>query len=165
MKAKRKRIAGKGTMAAWSNGTRTHIGPTLARELGTRGGDTAAPHRRREPSTHGWAAVDTATMRHESLTMEAESDRLWQLDCHVESLRWLMMAAARLIDWDRVCPGPETNYYHSNLRLFRYMVSRCWERCREDRSLEPLFRDSPVYDDFLYMEELYADSKGTGRIG
>jgi len=157
MKAKRRRIAGKGTMAAWSDGTRTHIGPTLAKELKDEVGGAVKGRSRSEQVDYGWTAGDAEALRQQSRLMEEVSDRLWELDRHVESLLWLMRAARQLIDWDCVSLGPDMNYCHSNLRRFRYVVSRCWERCREDKRLEPLFRESSVYDDFLLMKELYAN--------
>ena len=57
------------------------------------------------------------------------------------------------------------NYHHRNLSRFRYLVSRCWERVREDPTLEPLLANSTAYDWFLEMEQKYADCKGTGWIG
>ena len=112
-----------------------------------------------------WEWDTPAVLRGESMVMEEYSDKLWDLGLHVKSLLQLMEAACHLIDWEHVVIGSDTNYHHRNLSRFRYLVSRCWERVREDPQLEPLLYDSTVYDLFLEMEQRYADCKGTGWIG
>ena len=112
-----------------------------------------------------WEWDTPAVLRGESMVMEEYSDKLWDLGLHVKSLLQLMEAACHLIDWEHVVIGSDTNYHHRNLSRFRYLVSRCWERVREDPRLEPLLYDSTVYDYFLEMEQRYAHCKGTGWIG
>ncbi len=112
-----------------------------------------------------WEWDTPAVLRGESMVMEEYSDKLWDLGLHVKSLLQLMEAACHLIDWEHVVIGSDTNYHHRNLSRFRYLVSHCWERVREDPRLEPLLYDSTVYDLFLEMEQRYAHCKGTGWIG
>lgn len=111
-----------------------------------------------------WETDRPSVMRGESHLMEERSDRLWQLDRHVESLLWLMDAARKLIDWDCVVIGPETNYHHRNLARFRYLARRCEERCQQDPRLIPLLANSDIHNDYLHMEKAYAGHKDLGWI-
>ena len=138
MKTKRKRITSKGIMAAWSNGSVAHIIPMYAKEVGGLYGERMAEYHHRVAEGYEWEVDERAVMRGESRLIEEESDRLWAMGRHVEALNCLMDAAMRLVDWDLVTIGPDTNHNHRNLVLFRYMVRRCWERVAENPSLEPL---------------------------
>ncbi len=165
MKAKRKRIKSKGTLMAWSNGTTTHLQQKQLKELEKDFYHQWAHYNHRVEQGYEWEIDEPSVLRGESMVMEEYSDKLWDLGLHVESLMRLLQAATHLIDWEHVFIGSDINYHHRNLSRFRYLVSRCWERVREDPTLEPLLADSTAYDWFLEMEQKYADCKGTGWIG
>ena len=150
---------------AWSNGEETHLRREQTRELKADFVRQQQQYRRRVAEGYEWASDRPAVMRGESMLREEYSDRLWGVGLHVESMLELMLAAVQLIDWDEIVLGPEINYHHRNLSRFRYLVSRCWERVREDPTLEPLLANSTAYDWFLEMEQKYAGCKGTGWIG
>ena len=162
---RRKRIKSNGTLMAWSNGKETHLRREQTRELKADFVRQQQQYRRRVAEGNEWASDRPEVMRGESMLREEYSDRLWGVGLHVESMLELMLAAVQLIDWDEIVLGPEINYHHRNLSRFRYLVSRCWERVREDPTLEPLLANSTAYDWFLEMEQKYAGCKGTGWIG
>jgi len=158
----RKRIKRNGVMVAWSNGDRIHLGSEHLKELNEdyyrkldqiydRFGNRMWTHR-------------AEMLRRECGLKEDFSDRLWELDKHVQSLCCLMDAAVMLIDWDCVVLGPETNYYHPNLVMFRMLMKRCRERVEQDPTLKSLFMNSNVYGLYVEMETVYADHKGLGWI-
>ena len=150
---------------AWSNGERVCLRREQVEELDKDFYRQLEHYHRRVEEGYEWETDKPAVMRGESMVMEEYSDKLWDLGLHVKSLLQLMEAACHLIDWEHVVIGSDTNYHHRNLSRFRYLVSRCWERVREDPRLEPLLYDSTVYDLFLEMEQRYAHCKGTGWIG
>ena len=162
---RRKRLKSNGTLMAWSNGEETHLRREQTRELKADFVRQQQQYRRRVAEGYEWASDRPEVMRGESMLREEYSDRLWGVGLHVESMLELMLAAVQLIDWDEIVLGPEINYHHRNLSRFRYLVSRCWERVREDPTLEPLLANSTAYDWFLEMEQKYAGCKGTGCIG
>ena len=154
-----------GTLMAWSNGERVCLRREQMKELEKDFYRQRDAFIQRVEEGYEWETDEPAVMRGESMVMEEYSDKLWDLGLHVKSLLQLMEAACHLIDWEHVVIGSDTNYHHRNLSRFRYLVSRCWERVREDPQLEPLLYDSTVYDLFLEMEQRYAHCKGTGWIG
>ena len=85
MKAKRRRIAGKGTMAAWSDGTRTHIGPTLAKELKDEVGGAVKGRSRSEQVDYGWTAGDAEALRQGTDLTILVSSRSLQTNAREES--------------------------------------------------------------------------------
>lgn len=164
MTKKRTRIKSQGVLAAWSNGEKTLIAPTLMKELETVYRQKIDEYHTRVAEGYEWETDWPSVMRGDSRIMEEYSERLWELGHHVESLLRLMDAARGLIDWDHVVIGPETNYHHRNLARFRYLVERCTERCQQDPRLTPLLADSDVYDDYQHMERAYAGYKELGWI-
>ena len=149
---------------ASSNGEQTLLRREQLREIEKDFQKQMGLYLQRVKEGYEWETDEAAVMRGESMVMEAYSDKLWSLGLHVESLMQLLQAATQLIDWDHVVIGDETNYHHRNLARFRHLVSRCWERVREDSLLEPLLAESMAYEWFLDMERRYAHCKGTGWI-
>ena len=164
MTKKRTRIKSKGVMAAWSNGERVHMAPSQLKYLENDYRQKVDDYHTRVAKGYEWETDRPSVMRGESRLMEERSDRLWELDHHVESLLWLMDAARVLIDWDYVVIGPETNYHHRNLERFRYLVRRCEKRCQQDPRLSPLLANSDISDAYLDMEKAYAGYKDLGWI-
>ncbi len=163
MAKKRKRIIGK--RVAWSNGEKTLIPPSQLRELKADYYKQLDEYHTRVEEGREWEIDEPAVMRGDSRLTEAYSDRLWELDMHVESMRWLLEAAQCLIDEYYVyIDNMETNYYHRNFRRFRYLVRRCEERCKEDSSLKRMYECSTVFNTYLYMEKIYAGCKGWGFL-
>jgi hypothetical protein len=158
----RKRIKRNGVMVAWSNGERIHLNSEQMKELDEEYG-------RKLDQMYGryrgcrWSQR-AEMLRVESGLKEEFSDRLWELDRHVQSLCYLMDAAVMLIDWDSVVLGPETNYYHPNLLLFRMLIGRCRERLEQDPTLKPLFKSSVALSLYEEMEAVYAGYKGLGWV-
>lgn len=161
----RKRIKRNGTLMASSNGELTHLRREQLRVLEKDFQKQLVHYHQRVKEGYEWETDEPAVMRGESMVTEEYSDKLWDLGLHVESLMQLMQAATHLIDWEHVFIGADTNYHHRNLSRFRHLVSRCWERVREDPTLEPLLAESTAYDWFLEIERKYAHCKGTGWIG
>lgn len=162
MAKKRKRMVSNGVLVAWSNGERTHVGreqlKALERDYDKRRGE----YLQRLYEGREWETDEAAVLRGESMLMEEYSDRLWELDRHVESLNRLIEAALHLIDWNHVVIGCETNYYHRNLSRFRYVMERCRERVRQMPELKPLLENSSAHEWLIEMESTYADCKGSG---
>ena len=150
---------------AWSNGERVCLRHEQMKDLEKDFHRQWDAFIQRVEEGYEWETDEPAVMRGESMVMEEYSDKLWDLGLHVKSLLQLMDAACYLIDWEHVVIGSDTNYHHRNLTRFRYLMSRCWERVREDPQLEPLVFNSMAYDWFLEMEQRYAHCKETGWIG
>lgn len=164
MANKRKRIKTQGTFVAWSNGNETHIIPSQLKQLRDHFDQQIRHYHFRVRQGYEWETDDPALFRGESSIMEQHADRLWSLGHHVASLQILMDAALHLIDWDIIYPGPDFNYYHRNFARYRYLISRCMERVRQDPRLETLFFTSPAYSLFLEIERHYDGHKANGWI-
>ena len=161
MAQKRKRM--KGEKVAWSDGKRTVVPPSQLKILEKEYCIELDEYHKRVEEGREWDTDVETVMRGVSRLMEEYSDRLWELDMHVESMRWLLQAARELIDWNIVCLDHyEISYYHRNLRRFRYLVERCRQRCSEDPWLRVMFERSSVYEDYQYMERMYANDKVWG---
>jgi hypothetical protein len=161
MEQGRKRI--KGEKVAWSNGERTVVPPSQLKILEHDYYRRLDEYHRRVMEGREWDVDEEAVMRGDSRLMEEYSDRLWELDMHVECMRWLIQAARELIDWNIVCLDHyEVSYYHRNLRRFRYLVHRCQARCEEDPWLRTMLERSSVYEDYRMMERMYANDKVWG---
>ena len=96
MAKKRKRIIGK--RVAWSNGEETLIPSSQLRELKADYYKQLDEYHTRVEEGREWEIDEPAVMRGDSRLTEAYSDRLWELDMHVESMRWLLEATQCLID-------------------------------------------------------------------
>lgn len=164
MTKKRARIKSNGVMVAWSDGERVHVAPSRLNYLDKDYRQRMDDYHTRVDEGYECETDRPSVMRGDSRLMEERSDRLWELDQHVESLLWLMDAARVLIDWDYVVIGPETNYHHRNLARFRYLVKRCKERCQQDPRLSPLLEHCDICDAYLHMERAYAGYKDLGWI-
>ena len=163
MAQKRKRMNGE--KVAWSDGKRTVVPPSQLKILEKEYCIKLDEYHKRVEEGREWDTDVETVMRGVSRLMEEYSDRLWELDMHVESMRWLLEAAQCLIDEYYVyIDNMETNYYHRNLQRFRYLVRRCEERCKEDSSLKRMYECSTVFNTYLYMEKIYAGCKAWGFL-
>ena len=153
---KDKRIRINKVMAAWSDGRRVNMAPSVEREVGSA---KSALHyfysglREGDENLYGICAM----VREECRCREVDADRLWEEGRHTEALNEMMYAAmevlpdeGRGIEFEDVqwLSPEETFFWHPSVREYLRLMRRCEGYCRRDPRLWPLLEGERIYLDY-----------------
>ena len=145
-------------MVIWSDGNRIHLVPSQIKLLHDEYQRKIARFQMQESRIYSLFQVERLAICR-SLVMEEYSDRLWSLDQHIVSFRYLILAAeTALMDSSVYIDCDETPYNHPNLVEFRRLVSRCLERVSQEPRLKPILLASSAFGDYKYMFWVYRDN-------
>ena len=159
MKDKRIRINKK--MAAWSDGCRTNIIPSVRREVGDCG-NLMEKYRTNLDEGYEVYYGSCTVVRNECRLREYEADQLWEHGHHIEALNGMIAAAMDVIPdegWefeDMQWLNPYENlFWDPNLKEFRRLMRRCRELCKREPRLWPILEDNWLYRRYLkYLKDL-----------